>query len=117
LQKNDGGMWSKEAWTWLKKRHQVEGPIMQAKEWMTEFERWNPWSCGHKGHKVKMSVLEKTEAREGTWPPRPVGLPLFKHPRCAPSAGKQLIQLSVCVQNHLRLSHPSQVCFTHQNTS
>jgi hypothetical protein len=27
-----------------KKRHQVEGPIIQAKEWMREFGRRNPWS-------------------------------------------------------------------------
>jgi hypothetical protein len=27
-----------------KQRHQVEGPIMQAKEWMREFGRCNPWS-------------------------------------------------------------------------
>jgi hypothetical protein len=27
-----------------KQRHQVEGPIMQAKELMREFGRCNPWS-------------------------------------------------------------------------
>jgi hypothetical protein len=27
-----------------KQGHQVEGPIMQAKEWMREFGRCNPWS-------------------------------------------------------------------------
>jgi hypothetical protein len=27
-----------------KQRHQVEGPIMQAKEWMREFGWCNPWS-------------------------------------------------------------------------
>jgi hypothetical protein len=27
-----------------KKIHQVEGPIIQAKEWMREFGRCNPWS-------------------------------------------------------------------------
>jgi hypothetical protein len=26
-----------------KQRHQVEGPIMQAKEWMREFGWCNPW--------------------------------------------------------------------------
>jgi hypothetical protein len=25
-------------------KHQVEGPIMQAKEWMREFGQCNPWS-------------------------------------------------------------------------
>jgi hypothetical protein len=27
-----------------KQRHKVEGPIMQAKEWMREFGLCNPWS-------------------------------------------------------------------------
>jgi hypothetical protein len=27
-----------------KQRHQVEGPIIQAKEWMREFGRCNSWS-------------------------------------------------------------------------
>jgi hypothetical protein len=56
-----------------KQKHQVEGPIMQAKEWMREFGGATHGECGHKGHKVKMSVLEETGAREGTRPPRPVG--------------------------------------------
>jgi hypothetical protein len=82
---------------------------------------------GHKSHKVKMSVLEENQAREGTKPPRPVGpgrptSPLFKHPRCSPSAVKLLILLFVhvlkfVVQNHLRFSHPSRVFFVQQNTS
>jgi hypothetical protein len=47
---------------------------MQEKEWMREFGRATRGARGHKGHKVKMSVLEETGAREGTMPPRPVGL-------------------------------------------
>jgi hypothetical protein len=46
---------------------------MQANEWMREFGWCNRGARGHKGHKVKMSVLEETGAREGTRPPRPVG--------------------------------------------
>jgi hypothetical protein len=98
-----------------KQRHQVEGPIMQAKEWMREFGWCNPWSTRSQSHKAKMNVLEENQAREGTRPPGPVGpswpaSPLFKHPRCSPSVGKLLIQLSVrvlkfVVLNHLRLSH------------
>jgi hypothetical protein len=110
-----------------KQRHQVDGPIMQAKEWMREFGRCNPWSTQAQrsqsedecsGRKWSQGGHEATQAGR----PRPADLPLFKHPWCSPSAAKQLIQLSVCVlefvvQNHLRLSHPSQVCFAQPNTS
>jgi hypothetical protein len=107
--------------------YQVEGPIMQAKEWMRKFGRCNPWSTRAQrsqsehecaGRNQSQGEHEATQAGR----PRPAGLTLFKHPRCSSSAGKELIQLSACVlefvvQNHLRLSHPSQVCFTQQNTS
>jgi hypothetical protein len=110
-----------------KQRHQVEGPIMQTKEWMREFGRCNPWSTRSQksqsedecaGRKSSQGGDEATQAGR----PRPADLPLFKHPRCSPSAGKLLIQLFVCVlefvvQNHLRLSHSSRVCFVQQNTS
>jgi hypothetical protein len=63
-----------------KQRHQVEGPIMQAKEWMREFGRCNPWSMRSQSHKEKMSVLEENRSREEqeatqAGRPRPVGLP------------------------------------------
>jgi hypothetical protein len=110
-----------------KQRHQVEGPIIQAKEWMREFGRCNPWSTWAQrsqsgdecaGRHRSQGGHEATQAGR----PRPAGLPLFKRPRCSSSASKQLIQLFVCVlefvvQNHLRLSHTSQVCFAQQITS
>jgi hypothetical protein len=68
-----------------KKTHHVEGPIMQAKEWMREFGWCNPWSTRSQSHKAKMSVLEENRSREEqeatqAGRPRPAGLPLFKHP-------------------------------------
>jgi hypothetical protein len=74
----------------------------------------------HESHKRRIITLEENRAKGGTRPPRPVGLPYKMHPRCSSSAGKQLSHLSVCVleflvQNHLRLSHPSQVSFAQQN--
>jgi hypothetical protein len=68
-----------------KQRHQVEGPIMQAKELMKEFGRCNLWSTRSQSHNAKMSVLEENWSREKqeatqVGRPRPAGLPLFKHP-------------------------------------
>jgi hypothetical protein len=108
-----------------KQRHQVEEPIMQAKEWMREFGRCNLWSTwaqksqsgdDHSGGRTELGEPEATQASR----PRPAGLPYKRTPGCSSSAGKQLILLSVCVleflvQNCLRLSHPSQVRFAQQN--
>jgi hypothetical protein len=46
-----------------KQKHQVEGPIMQAKEWTREFLRCNSWSTRSQSIKVKMSVLEENRSR------------------------------------------------------
>jgi hypothetical protein len=79
-----------------RQNHQVEEPIIQAKEWMREFGRCNPWSTRSQksqskdectGRKPIQGGDEATQAGR----PRPVGLPLFKHPQCSPSAGKSLI--------------------------
>jgi hypothetical protein len=108
-----------------KQRHQVEGPIMQAKEWMREFGQCNLWSTraqksrsgdDHAGRKSSQGGLEAPQAGR----PRPAGLPYISTPRCSSLAGKQLSQLSVCVlefvvQNHLRLIHPSQVCLPNKS--
>jgi hypothetical protein len=68
-----------------KQNHQVEGPIMQAKEWTRTFRRCNP---------VELAVTKQQSKHE--------------------CIGKSLIQLFVrvlkfVVQNHLRLSHPSRL--------
>jgi hypothetical protein len=41
-----------------KQGHQVEGPIMQAKEWMTAFGGATSGARGHKSHKGEMITLE-----------------------------------------------------------
>jgi hypothetical protein len=63
-----------------KQRHQVEGPIMQAKEWMRELGDATRGARGHKSHKARMSVLEENwsqERQEATQAgqPRTAGLP------------------------------------------
>jgi hypothetical protein len=63
-----------------KQRHQVEGPIIQATEWMREFGRCNPWSTRSQSIKVKMSMLEEIQSREErggpqAGQPKPAGLP------------------------------------------
>jgi hypothetical protein len=63
-----------------KQKHQMEGPIMQAKEWTIEFGRCNSWSTWSQSIKVKMSVLEENRSREEcrgpqAGRPRPVDLP------------------------------------------
>jgi hypothetical protein len=54
-----------------KQRHQVEGPIIQAKEWMREFGRCNLWSTraqksqsgdNHAGGKTELGEPEATKA-------------------------------------------------------
>jgi hypothetical protein len=108
-----------------KQRHQVEGPIMQAKEWMREFGRCNLWSTRARKSQMEdhhaggKSIQGRQEATQGGRP-RPANLPYKCTPWCSSLAGKQLSRLSVCVlevlvQNHLKLNHPSQVCFTQQN--
>jgi hypothetical protein len=47
-----------------KQKHQVEGPIMQAKEWTREFGWCKLWGTRSQSIKVKMSVLEENRSRE-----------------------------------------------------
>jgi hypothetical protein len=68
-----------------KQRRQVEGPIMQAKEWMREFGWCNLWSTPaqksqsgdhHTRGKPSQGRHETTQAGR----PRPAGLPYKMHP-------------------------------------
>jgi hypothetical protein len=85
-----------------KQRHQVVGPVMQAKVWMRDFERCNPWRTRAQRSQSEDECAGRNQTQGGheatqAGRPRPAGFTLFKHPRCSSSAGKQLIQLSVCV--------------------
>jgi hypothetical protein len=89
-----------------KKNHQVEGAIMQAKEWTRMFGRCNPME-----HAVTKQQSRMAPRTVGTGRP---AYPLYKHPGAPLSAGKSPIQLFVrvlkfVVQYHLRLSHPSRL--------
>jgi hypothetical protein len=48
-----------------KQRHQVEGPIMQAKEWMREFGRCNLWSTRAQKSQSENDQDAENRAREG----------------------------------------------------
>jgi hypothetical protein len=108
-----------------KQRHQVEGPIMQAKEWMRDFGRCNLWSTRAQKSQSEDDHARGKPSREGqeatqAGRPRLTDLPYISTPRCSSLAGKQLSQLSVSVlefvvQNHLRLIHPSQVCLPNKS--
>jgi hypothetical protein len=56
-----------------KQRHQVERPIIQAKEWMREFGWCNSWSTRAQRSQSEDECAEETGVREGTRPPRLVG--------------------------------------------
>jgi hypothetical protein len=108
-----------------KQRHQVEGAMMQAKEWTRELGQCNLWSTwARKSQSGDHHADEKPSQGRPEAPLagrlRPVGVPYKMHPRCSSSAGKQLSHIFVCVleflvQDRLRLSHPSQVSFAQQN--
>jgi hypothetical protein len=103
---------------------------MQVKEWMREIGQCNPWSTRAQRSQSEDECAGRNRSQGGheatqAGRPKPAGLTLFKHPRCSPSAGKLLIQLSVCalefvVQNHLDLAiHPKFVSpnKTHPNST
>jgi hypothetical protein len=125
LQKIHRGMWSKGAWTWLKAKAS-SGRTNNASKGVDE-RVWAVQLVEHAGTKVtkwRRSRWRKTELGRARGTPsrsaqasRP---PLYKNPQFSSLAGKQLSQLSVCVlevlvQNHLRLSHPSQVCLPNKS--
>jgi hypothetical protein len=55
-----------------KQRHQVEGPIMQAKERMREFGRCNLWSTRAQRSQSEDECAGRKWSQGGTRPPRPV---------------------------------------------
>jgi hypothetical protein len=62
-----------------KQEHQVEGPIMQAKEWTRVFRRCNSWSTrAQKSQRGDDSAGRKNEPG-GPEPPQ-AGLPYKRHP-------------------------------------
>jgi hypothetical protein len=68
-----------------KQKHQVEGPIMQAKEWTREFGRCNPMEHAVTKQQSKDECAGEKLSREERGGPRPSGVgwpayPLFKHP-------------------------------------
>jgi hypothetical protein len=56
-----------------KQRHQVEGPIMQAKEWMREFGRCNLWSTRAQKSQSGDDHARGKSSQGGPEAPRPVG--------------------------------------------
>jgi hypothetical protein len=61
-------------------KHQVEGPIMQEKEWVRAFGRCTHGARGQESHGGEMIVLEKNgalgrHAATQAGRPRPAGLP------------------------------------------
>jgi hypothetical protein len=66
------------------KKHQVEGPIMQAEEWTRAFGQCNKWSIraqrSQRGdHRTKENqAREEHAATQAGWP-RPAGLPYKMH--------------------------------------
>jgi hypothetical protein len=99
-----------------KQNHQLEGSIMQAKEWTRTSGRCNP--VAHAVTKQQRSMEcagENSSQMEQQGPqagqPRPADLSLFYTPRCSPSASKSFAQflvrvLQLIVQNHLRHRFP-----------
>jgi hypothetical protein len=110
-----------------RQNHQVEGAIMQAKEWTRMFGRCNPVEHAVTKQQSKCECTGEEASREEqrgrqAGRSRPADLPPSKALWCSHLAGKSPIQLFVrvlkfVVQNHLRLSHPLQVCFIQQNPS
>jgi hypothetical protein len=85
-----------------KQRHQVEGPIIQAKEWIREFGRCNLWSTRALKSQGEGDQDGENRAREGheatqAGRPKPAGLPY----KCTPGAllwqaSNSSISLFVC---------------------
>jgi hypothetical protein len=111
-----------------KQNHQVEGAIMQAKEWTRTFGRCNPvdhtvtkqqrsMECTRE--KLKPKGAERTQA--GLPLLKPLGAPLRQVSRSSSSLFVfgvwTLSGIRLIVQNHIRLTFPLRVCFVQQNPS
>jgi hypothetical protein len=116
LKEIHGGMCSKALWTILKAKAS-SGRTNNASKGVDE--RVSMQLVEHTGTKVTKGISShwrKAELGEARGHLGRSASPIKCTPRCSSSGGKQLSHLSVCVlkvlvQNHLRLSHPSQVCF------
>jgi hypothetical protein len=68
-----------------KQRHQVEGPIMQAKEWMREFgscNKWSTWARKSQGedHHARGKPSQGRQEATQAGRPRPADHPYKMHP-------------------------------------
>jgi hypothetical protein len=55
---------AREYGTESKRKHQVEGAIMQATKWTERLEGATPWSTWSRRNKAIMSALEKNQEEE-----------------------------------------------------
>jgi hypothetical protein len=85
----------------LKQRHQVEGPIMQVKEWMREFGWCNPWSTRSRKSQRKNKCAGEESCWEKRGGPRTVGAidptgKSHRSDRCG--IGSSLLGFPLCVR-------------------
>jgi hypothetical protein len=69
-------------------KHQVEGPIMQEKEWTRALGGATHGARGQESHGGEMIVLGERAEPGGLNHPRPAGLAYKWCPRLLPSVGK-----------------------------
>jgi hypothetical protein len=111
-----GGMWSKGAWTWLKAKAS-SGRTNNASKGVDE-RVWAMQLVQHAGTNVtkgRSSRWRKAEPGEARGHPGRSASPINVTPSARlQQASSSSLSLFVCskflVQNHHRLSHPSQVC-------
>jgi hypothetical protein len=84
------------------KKHQVEGPIMQAKEWTRAFGQCNKWSTrAQRSQREDDRAGRKPSQGEACSHQGRSACPIKGTPRCPSSAGKQLSLSSICVLKFL----------------
>jgi hypothetical protein len=95
-----------------KQEHQVEGPIMEAKEWTRAFGRCKKWSTqAQKSQTGDDRAGRKNRARRArATPGRPTcpinGTPGARLLQASSSLLPLFVCSSFCAQNHRRYSHP-----------